>query len=141
MLTTEQVDQFIDGYVDCALWADCWPTEAETLTNESWESGGREHLTIRPDARERMAQDCRAFCVEAVSDLVLYADERNFDPAQGSAYSYAGHDFWLTRSGHGAGFWDRGLGELGDRLTDAAKRYGSPDDHTPFDAGDGTADC
>ena len=22
-------------------------------------------------------------------------------------YEQAGHDFWLTRNGHGAGFWDR----------------------------------
>ena len=41
--------------------------------------------------------------------------------------SKAGHDFWLTRNGHGAGFWDRGLGELGDKITDAAKVYGECD--------------
>lgn len=28
-----------------------------------------------------------------------------------------GHDLALTRNGHGAGFWDRGLGSLGDELT------------------------
>jgi hypothetical protein len=28
-----------------------------------------------------------------------------------------GHDIVLTTNGHGAGFWDRGLGELGDKLT------------------------
>jgi hypothetical protein len=39
----------------------------------------------------------------------------------------AGHDFWLTRNGHGAGFWDRGLGELGDALTQAAKSFGQCD--------------
>ena len=40
----------------------------------------------------------------------------------------AGHDFWLTRCGHGAGFWD------GDRpepaatvLTKASKAYGEVD--------------
>ena len=27
-----------------------------------------------------------------------------------------GHDLWLTRGGHGAGFWDRGLPN-GDRIT------------------------
>ena len=37
---------------------------------------------------------------------------------------YAGHDFWLTRNGHGAGFWDRGLGEAGKKLTDAAHAFG-----------------
>ena len=30
-----------------------------------------------------------------------------------------GHDYVLTTGGHGAGFWDRGLGELGDKLTEA----------------------
>ena len=36
-----------------------------------------------------------------------------------------GHDFYLTREGHGTGFWDRGYGELGDRLSEAVKVYGS----------------
>ena len=41
-----------------------------------------------------------------------------------SAYdeSRAGNDYWYTRNGHGTGFWDRGLGELGDKLA-AACRY------------------
>lgn len=34
------------------------------------------------------------------------------------------HDFVLTRNGHGAGFWDRGLGHIGDLLTEACKPYG-----------------
>lgn len=38
-----------------------------------------------------------------------------------------GHDFWLTRSGHGTGFWDRGLGELGNKLTKATESFGSSD--------------
>ena len=36
-------------------------------------------------------------------------------------------DFWLTRNGHGAGFWDRGLGSVGDELTKNAKPFGSVD--------------
>lgn len=36
----------------------------------------------------------------------------------------AAHDFILTRNGHGAGFWDRGYGDAGRRLTDAVKTYG-----------------
>jgi hypothetical protein len=43
---------------------------------------------------------------------------------QWSGAARAGHDFWLTRNGHGAGFWDRGLGDLGERLSKAAKVYG-----------------
>ena len=35
-----------------------------------------------------------------------------------------GHDIWLTSQGHGAGFWDRGAGELGERLTEACRACG-----------------
>ena len=34
-----------------------------------------------------------------------------------------GHDFWLTRNHHGAGFWDRGLGEVGDKLTEISETF------------------
>jgi hypothetical protein len=44
--------------------------------------------------------------------------------------SDAGHDFHLTRNGHGAGFWDGDWKELGDRLTEAAKVYGSCEVHS-----------
>jgi len=33
-----------------------------------------------------------------------------------------GHDLWLTRGGHGAGFWDRGLPN-GDKLTEICKLF------------------
>lgn len=35
-----------------------------------------------------------------------------------------GHDLSLTRNRHGAGFWDRGHGELGDALTALAESLG-----------------
>ena len=37
---------------------------------------------------------------------------------------YFGPDYWLTRNGHGVGFWDRGLDDLGDRLTERAESEG-----------------
>ena len=37
------------------------------------------------------------------------------------------YDYWLTRNRHGAGFWDRGLEALGDKLSDMAKIQGSVD--------------
>jgi hypothetical protein len=40
----------------------------------------------------------------------------------------AGHDFWLTRCGHGAGFWDGDWPEpYATMLTDAAKAFGEVD--------------
>jgi hypothetical protein len=38
-----------------------------------------------------------------------------------------GHNFWLTRNGHGAGFWCRGLGDIGNSLTTACKIYKAVD--------------
>jgi hypothetical protein len=40
------------------------------------------------------------------------------DPCQ------AGHDFILSRNGHGTGFWDRGTGDVGDELHKWAKTFG-----------------
>ena len=44
-----------------------------------------------------------------------------------NAIEQAGHDFWLTRNGHGSGFWDRFdnlyLG-WGDVLTRVSEEYG-----------------
>lgn len=64
---------------------------------------------------ETMAQfraDCAAFYDSCADDLADMAPEQ------------AGHDFWLTRNGHGTGFWARGLGARGDRLSDMAQTYG-----------------
>jgi hypothetical protein len=35
----------------------------------------------------------------------------------------AGHDFWLTRNGAGVGFWDRGLGDIGEKLSEACQHH------------------
>lgn len=66
--------------------------------------------------------DCADFlshCADTGA-LAQYADS-------GRTWDSFGHDFWLTRNGHGAGFWDRGLGALGDELSEAAKSMGSRD--------------
>ena len=36
-----------------------------------------------------------------------------------------GHDFWLTRNGHGAGFWDGDYEkEIGIKLTELSQQFG-----------------
>lgn len=39
----------------------------------------------------------------------------------------AGHDFWLTSNGHGVGYWDRGLGDVGAKLTEMCKAEHPPE--------------
>lgn len=102
-------ETFLAAYVECALWSS---------TDQSDDSGGNPlDDNYSPDdmATEglmRMARECDEFISANASDL------EGIEPEQ------AGHDFWLTRNGHGAGFWDRGLGDIGERLTEASKPYG-----------------
>lgn len=119
-------EEFISGYIHCGLWADAVPYCASEEERENIEFGGLEGETIADDVRGKVAEDCIAFIDYNLKDLALYCAERTYDAGQGSVSEYAGHDFCLTRGGHGAGFWDRGLGELGERLSEAARAYGSP---------------
>lgn len=80
---------------------------------------------ISEECKAAMLESCKDFIDTNASDLADYGSKMACE--QWSAEDRAGHDFWLTRNGHGAGFWDRGLGELGDRLSKAAEVYGSVD--------------
>lgn len=62
---------------------------------------------------ETIRGECEAFAKYNARDLI----------AGGWDGADAGHDFYLTRNGHGTGFWDRGKGEHGERLSNAAKGY------------------
>ena len=103
-------DAFFDGYVECALWSS---------TDDSDPSGGKPLDEYDGDLTKKalasMRRDCRGF---------LTAEVRAWLAEGGWSDSEAGHDFWLTRNRHGTGFWDRGLGEVGDRLTEASRKFG-----------------
>jgi hypothetical protein len=66
--------------------------------------------------REALFKQIVAF----VNDDAVLADLE----ATGQSLGQCGHDFILTRNHHGAGFWDRGYGEAGRRLTAAAQAFG-----------------
>jgi hypothetical protein len=115
--------QFLTAYIECALWASC---------DNSTESGGEPFDAnyslddIAFSSLLSMARECRDFMRGNEADLDAYC-EKCFYSSSHPALAMAGHDFWLTKNGHGAGFWDRGLGDLGKRLSDASKAYGSTD--------------
>lgn len=69
---------------------------------------------------EAVQQDCTDFQT-ANKDLLDLAYNH---PTITYNEDQAGTDFYLTRCGHGSGFWDRGLDEIGTKLTDASKVYG-----------------
>lgn len=110
--TLDTLDEFTRAYIACALWS---------TNDESDESGGvpidnnygPEHL--HPETLARMVTDCAEFQANHESDIV-------------GCEEHAGHDFWLTRNNHGAGFWDGDWEEdAGERLDKACEGYGTCD--------------
>ena len=99
------------AYVESALWSsidDDGNPMGVTCTFQD----------IAPDTLETMQMDLDGFLSANSDDVSLFVD------ATGLGWEYAAHDFWLTRNRHGAGFWDRGLGEIGQKLTQACRPYG-----------------
>jgi hypothetical protein len=109
-----KLESFIRHYTACALWSS---------TDENDTPLDQIDAELSEQTKLTFHDDCKDFC-EANAELLEQS---------GLSYEQAGHDFWLTRNGHGAGFWDRGLGKVGKDLSDAAKVYGSCDLYTGDD--------
>lgn len=110
-------DAFVDGYITAALWssADTPPGQTEPVELDGWDG------EIDPATLDAMREDCASFLAANWPDLAEAMRRRSVP------IDYMGHDLWLTRNHHGAGFWDRGLGDLGDKLSDAAQAMGEVD--------------
>ncbi len=101
------MDKFIESYIETALWlsADEYGVPLDSIYDND---------DISPECMAQMVEDCKAF-QETAGDMIAGREKR------------AGHDFWLTRNGHGAGFWDGDWIQHGDKLTEISKAYGSVD--------------
>jgi hypothetical protein len=112
----QALDEFIQGYVSAIFWTECNSDNPEL-----------EHITFGDLASETLITilaDCYAFQAVAKELLERAYECGTYPPCR------AGLDFWLTRNGHGTGFWDHGALEadsLGDRLSAHAKRMGECD--------------
>jgi len=100
------LDKFMKGYITAALWS---------TTDEADQPLDKKYIwtDISVGCYERMATDCNKF---------LRENEKDIDGED----EQAGHDFWLTRNHHGAGFWDSPEAWQNGahrRLTDAAHEY------------------
>jgi hypothetical protein len=93
------------------------------------------HFTERPeDEPERSRWDAAEFAPAALEGIKSACEAfypfilLQISVLQGSPSMWdeqAGHDFWLTRNGHGAGFWDGDWPEpAATELTDAAHAAG-----------------
>jgi hypothetical protein len=102
------MDRMVDAYLTAALWSST-DDDDEPLDKNYGISD------IAPEAVRQARADVKRFIERAG---VLIAD---ISPDS------VGHDFWLTRNYHGAGFWDRGYGPKGDELTKISHGFGEKD--------------
>jgi len=122
-MTSDTLNQFEAGYVTCLQWV---------MTDADGDPVGDDLSfdDMAPEALDEIHADCEAFLADNESDMDWYL-------ANIGDHRSAGHDFYLTRNRHGAGFWDRSFatdatGPLG-RMTDSAKVYGTSDGYIGYD--------
>lgn len=131
-LPFEDLHPFTQAYITAMLWTETsffpmceWHTEE---TQEAVREGSSDgplpqdagYSDIHPDTMIQIHTECSDFRRNNARWLSVAA-------ARGYSDEQAGHDFWLTRNGHGAGFWDREVLDedgLGRQLSDAAKECG-----------------
>lgn len=115
----EYLRDMVRAYVNAAIWCghvyESEEDEREGTNAIPMDDYGYSEDDCAFSTWKRAVSDCRDF-IEASAHIVHDWDASQF-----------GHDFYLTRCGHGAGFWDRGKGEAGERLTDLCRPYGSAD--------------
>ena len=103
----------LDGYLGCALWSSC-----DLYTGRRLDELGTGAMA--DETFDDMACDVWRFLATCWGDVWedFEIDLSGIEPKQ------LGHDLWLTRNYYGAGFWDCGLGEIGDKLAELAHSYG-----------------
>lgn len=122
-MKTSDLSAFTRHYLVAALWSSTDDKGTPLDSKYSLED-------FTPEALERATADCDAFQSRAEDLLSLayesddyLARENHPDNDGGGVYALAGHDFWLSRNGHGVGFFDRGQEPFWRGLQNTAKAF------------------
>ena len=114
ILDDTRLDGITDAYIRTALWA-----SLHFVSDDDNDGTPMDSLYDKTDLGDGVRDAMKA----EIRDYLELCDKESVDTT-GLDAEVIGHNFWLTRNGHGTGFWDLGLGELGDKLTDWAKSMG-----------------
>ena len=116
------LEEVVSAYAECALWSSHDWDDMDDGDNPRPMDDNYSVDDIAPETLAQFREDCAAMIEGAAEiDGADWWDDGQF-----------GHDFWLTRNGHGAGFWDRHYGDsveasAGDELSALARPYGTVD--------------
>ena len=96
--------RFIDGYIEAIYFT---------------ETGDMHQPDSDADLDSEFLGECISDCLAFCNQNLCYLSDDQLEQA--------GHDFWLTRNGHGTGFWDRDkiYGEhYARRFTQVSRNFG-----------------
>lgn len=105
LFTKDGMDAVTQAYLECALWSSA---DDEDIVSCN---------------RDFVISDFPTDVVDAAKADVKSFKEQAGAFTEGLTDSDIGHNLWLTRNGHGTGFWDRGY-KHGDALADIARGMG-----------------
>jgi hypothetical protein len=96
------MNNFIRGYMDAMFW-----TEEAIIASDCT------MFDLAKETQQSIESDCDVFLSKASEKEQHLSDSEQ-----------AGHDFWLTRNRHGAGFWDGDYpDDIGDTLTELSQEF------------------
>lgn len=114
-LKFKALDSFTQGYIEAMFFT-------STGYPENGELEEADVSQLSPEAWQMIREDCAKFQADNAT-LLEAAIEHGADTTNAYDDSYAGHDFWYNRNGHGVGYWCRELGDAGGKLDVACKAY------------------
>ena len=106
--TPPDLDDFTRGYFEAAEWL-CFGSDGNEPDRASLKR-------FAPQAIEEGKRDCAEFQATNAANLSAYYNT-------GKTQARAGHNFYLDRCGHGAGFTDDGIDKCFRELKKAARFY------------------
>ncbi len=109
-MSQDMLADIVREYVETLLWS------------ETGDDGEPLDATYEADD---IAESAKAEMRADVENFVRGCESERPHIFGGMSAGTIGHNFALTRNGHGAGFWDLGLGDRGDWLTEQCRPYGT----------------
>lgn len=104
-ITQEAISRTAAAYAVAALWSEVGQDGEPLDTHYSVDD-------IAEATRRRFYEECEHFLKRA-APFLAHLEAAMWEQTQApdghfyDLWERAGHDLWLTRNGHGAGFWDR----------------------------------
>lgn len=120
--TSTYLRYMVTATAETALWADASHVDDTEGTGEYEGEITDLRLGWAPTYEEALPKDALDALESDVENFLRVAGP--FLAAEGVGPGTAGHNFELSRNGHGAGFFDRGL-KYGNELQELAKTFGS----------------